>query len=110
MDVRVDDTDDEGGGGAPSIRWSVVASCAAVGVAAVALAGPGLFLIQSWRSGGDWYTGYFEMQLLASIVLMRLAPSVEEAAAEGRTAVLTRDDAPGWACSEAKGAWRWCVR
>lgn len=48
-------------------RWPVVLLGAAV-VGVVAVAGPALFLFQSWRAGGDWYRGYFETQLVASPV------------------------------------------
>jgi hypothetical protein len=39
----------------------------------------------------------------------RLVASLEEAAVSSSTAVLTRDDAPGWSCGDSKG-WRLCPR
>lgn len=52
----------------------------ALGVAVLAVAGPGLFLWHSWREGGDWYSGYFEAQLVASATGGRMdgAPSALE--------------------------------
>jgi 4-amino-4-deoxy-L-arabinose transferase-like glycosyltransferase len=52
----------------------------ALGVAVLAVAGPGLFLWHSWREGGDWYPGYVEAQLVASALGARTdgAPSALE--------------------------------
>lgn len=52
----------------------------ALGVALVAVAGPGFWLLHSSRAGGDWYTGYVENQLLASALGSRMdgSPSALE--------------------------------